>query len=264
MTDIQPISSAILLDVILVLVAATVFVRITTFILIWFSERAGKYRITVKMVIPLLKLTTYGLAIYYIMASVLKLSATELVIFGGFLGAAIGFGLKDVFADMVGGIVITFEKPYQVGDKISIGEHYGEVTDIGIRATKLKTPDDNLVSVPNYLIFVQAVASANAGSPEMMVVIDLFIDPDSDTGLAMKILKEAVVTSKYVFISKKRPFDILLEDLPFYQRLRAKAYVYDLRYEFQFKSEVTERTWDEFCKEGIKAPKIVFTGEQAG
>ncbi len=264
MTEIQPISSAILLDVILVLVAATVFVRITIFILIWFSERAGQYRITVKMVIPLLKFTTYGLAIYYILASVLKLSATEFIVFGGFLGAAIGFGLKDLFTDMVGGIVITLEKPYQVGDKISIGEHYGEVTDIGIRATKLITPDDNLVSAPNYLIFVQSVASANAGSSEMMVVIDLFIDPDSDTELAMKILKEAIVTSKYVFISTKRPFDILLDDLPFYQRLRAKAYVYDLRQEFQFKSEVTRRTWKEFGKKGINAPKVVFSGEQVG
>ncbi len=68
-----------------------------------------------------------------------------------------------------------FEKPYQIGDKVKIGEYYGEVSDIGIRSTRLITPDDNLVSVPNYLIFTQAVASANAGSPEMMVVIDLFM-----------------------------------------------------------------------------------------
>lgn len=262
MADIQPINSVTLLNIALVLVVTTVFIRIATFILIRFSEQAGKYRITVKMLIPLLKFTTYFLAIYYIMASILKLSATQLIVFGGFLGAAIGFGLKDLFADTVGGIVITLEKTYQVGDKIIMGEHYGEVTDIGIRSTKLITPDDNLVSVPNDLIFVQAVASANAGRPEMMVVIDLFIDPDSDTEMAMKILKEVVITSKYVFISKKRPFSILLEDLPFYQLLRAKAYVYDLRYEFQFKSEVTRRALNEFGKEGINAPKIVFSGNQ--
>lgn len=258
MADIQTINSVIVLNIILVLVAAYIFIRITTFILIWFSERAGQYRITVKMVIPLLKFTTYGLALYYILASILKLSAAELIVFGGLLGAAIGFGLKDLFADVVGGMVITLEKPYQVGDKISVGEYYGEVMDIGIRSTKLITPDDNLVSVPNYLIFVQAVASANAGSAEMMVVIDLFIDPDSDADTAIKILKEAVVTSKYIFISEKCPFNVLLEDLPFYQRLRAKAYVYDLRSEFQFKSEVTRRTWNEFSKEGINAPKMVF------
>jgi len=106
------------------------------------------------------------------------------------------------------------------------------------------------------------VASANAGSPEMMIVIDLFIDPDSNAELAMRILKEAVATSKYVYISKKRPFTVILEDYPFYRRLRAKAYVYDLRYEFEFKSEVTRRTWKEFSKKRITAPKVNAMSEK--
>lgn len=245
-----------LINSIIVILIAYILIRITTFILTWSSERAGQYRITVKMVIPLLKFTIYGIALYYILANILKLSSEQLILFGGLLGAGIGFGLKDLFADVVGGIVITFEKPYHVGDKIKMGDYYGEVIDIGIRSTRLVTPDDNIISVPNYLIFTQAVASANAGAQEMMVVIELFIDSGSDTALAMKILKEAVVTSKYVFVSKKRPFTVLLKDFPFYRRISAKAYVNDLRYEFEFKSEVTRRAWDEFARKGIKAPKV--------
>jgi small-conductance mechanosensitive channel len=220
------------------------------------SERAGQYRITVKMVIPLLKFSIYGITIYYILTNILKWESSQLILFGGLLGAAIGFGLKDLFADVIGGIVITLEKPYQVGDKIKMGDYYGEVSDVGIRATKLVTPDDSLVSAPNYLIFTTAVASANAGAAEMMVVIDLFIDPDSDAVLAMKILKESIITSKYVYISKKRPITVLIKDYLFHKRLRAKAYVNDLRYEFEFESEVTRRAWIEFSKNGIKAPNV--------
>jgi small-conductance mechanosensitive channel len=241
---------------ILLILIAYLFIRVITFILLFISERAGQHRITVKMVLPLLKFSIYGITIYYILINILKWESSQLILFGGLLGAGIGFGLKDLFADVIGGIVITLEKPYQVGDKIKIGEYYGEVSDIGIRATKLVTPDDNLVSAPNYLIFTQAVASANAGAPEMMVVIDLFINPDSDAVLAMKILKESVVTSQYVYISKKCPFTVLIKDYPFYQRLRAKAYVNDLRYEFEFESEVTRRAWIEFSKKGIKAPNL--------
>jgi hypothetical protein len=65
-----------------------------------------------------------------------------------------------------------------------------------------------------------------------------------------------VITSKYVFVSNKRPFTVLLKDFPFYRHLSAKAYVNDLRYEFEFESEVTRRTWEEFAKNGIKAPKV--------
>lgn len=245
-----------IINSILVIIIAYMFIRAITFILVVISERAGQYRITVKMVIPLLKFSIYGIAIYIILKNILQLQSDQLILFGGLFGAGIGFGLKDLFADMIGGIIITLEKPYQVGDKIKIGDYYGEVSDIGIRATKLVTPDDNLVSAPNYLFFTQAVASANAGAPEMMVVIDIFIDPDSDAVLAMKILKESVMTSKYVYVSKKRPFTILIKDYPFYRRLRAKAYVNDLRYEFEFESEVTRRAWIEFSKNGINAPNV--------
>jgi small-conductance mechanosensitive channel len=252
-----------IVSAIIVIIVAYLLTRIVAYVLIWISERAGERRIAVKMVIPLLKFFIYGVAIYYVVAMILSLSSTQLIAFSGLLGAAIGFGLKDLFADIVGGLIITFEKPYQIGDKVKIGTYYGEVVDIGIRTTRLVTPDDNLVSVPNSLIFTQAVASASGGTPEMMVVIDLFIDPDSDAELGMKILKEAMVTSKYVYISKKRPFTVLLEDFPLYRRLRAKAYVYDLRYEFEFKSEVTRRTWKEFAKAGIKAPEVPMMTEMA-
>jgi small-conductance mechanosensitive channel len=259
---IKPIDLGTILSLILIIIGAYLVTRIITYILIRVSERVGARRITVKMVVPLLKFAIYGIALYYILGFVISLSSTQLIAFSGLLGAAIGFGLKDLFADVIGGLVIIFEKPYQLGDKVKIGDYYGEVSDIGIRATRLVTPDDNLVSVPNYLIFTQAVASANAGSPEMMVVIDLFIDPDSDAELAMRILKEAVVTSKYVYISKKRPFTVILEDYPFYRRIRAKAYVYDLRYELEFKSEVTRRTWKEFSKKGITAPQVNVMSEK--
>jgi small-conductance mechanosensitive channel len=259
---IKGIDVGTILSLILILIIAYLLARLITFLLIRISERAGGYRITIKMVIPLLKFSIYGVAIYYIASALLSLTSTQLIAFSGLLGAAIGFGLKDLFADVIGGLILIFEKPYQIGDKVKIGGYYGEVSDIGIRSTRLITPDDNLVSVPNYLMFTQSVASANAGSPQMMVVIDLFIDPDSDAELALKILKEAVVTSKYVYISKKRPFTVLLEDYPFYRRLRAKAYVYDLRYEFEFKSEVTRRAWQEFYKRGIKAPQVTVMGEQ--
>ncbi len=252
-----------IISAIIVIIVAYLLTRVVAYVLIWISERAGELRITVKMVIPLLKFLIYGVAIYFIVASILSVSSTQLIAFSGLLGAAIGFGLKDLFADIVGGLIITLEKPYQIGDKVKIGGYYGEVSDIGIRATRLITPDDNLVSVPNYLIFSQAVASASGGTPEMMVVIDLFIDPDSDAELALSILKEALVTSKYVYISKKRPFTVLLEDFPFYRRLRAKAYVYDLRSEFEFKSEVTRRTWTELAKKGIKAPEVPVMTEMA-
>jgi small-conductance mechanosensitive channel len=261
--DVQTINAGTVLNAIAVIIIAYLLIWVITFLLTSLSERAGQHRIIVKMLIPIMKFSIYGLAVYVILSNILKLTSEQLIIFGGFLGAGIGFGLKDLFADVIGGIVITLERPYQVGDKIRMGDYYGEVIDIGIRATKLVTPDDNLVSAPNYLIFTQPVASSNAGKTEMMVVIDLFLDQSSDIALAMKILREAVVTSRYVYMTRNLPVTILVKDHPFYKRIRAKAYVNDLRYEFLVESDVTRRAWGVFSRHGIKAPDIDVIGAGA-
>jgi small-conductance mechanosensitive channel len=258
------IDSSIVMNALFVLALAYVVARIAVFLLTWFSERVYEHRITIKMAIPLAKFAIYGFAIYHILGAVLQLSTAQLVAFSGLAGAAVGFGLKDLVAEVVGGIVIVLDKPYQVGDKVRIDCHYGEVRDIGLRATRLVSPDDNLITVSNQKVLSQILANANAGSQEMMVVIDLFIDSASDASRAMEILREATVTSRYVYISEKRPVTILLKDRPFYRRVRSKAYVYDLRDEFQFESDVTKRAWDAFEAEGIEPPKAGVVDIGAG
>ncbi|MDP3396969.1 MAG: mechanosensitive ion channel [Methanoregula sp.] len=205
---IKTIDANLVLYIVFVIVIAYVLSYLLSFILVHVSERIGWYRTSVTMTIPLLKLIVYMVALYYIILAVIEPSLTQMIAFSGLFGAAIGFGLKDLFSDIIGGIVIIFEKPYQIGDKVTIGDKYGEVKDIGIRSTRIQTPSDELVSVPNTMIFSQSVTSGNAGDLAMQIVIDLYLHPDSDAEKAMKILKEALVTSKYVIISKKYPYTL--------------------------------------------------------
>jgi small-conductance mechanosensitive channel len=253
----RSVETQTLVNIVLAILIAYLLGMIITDVLSRLSEKMSRSgRIKVKMVIPALKFGIYSIAIIYIFRIVLRILGPELLLVSGLLGAAIGFGLKDFFADAVGGVVIALEKPYHVGDKITIGSYYGEVIDVGLRATKLVTPDDNVVTAPNSFIFNETISSGNYGSPEMMVVIDLYIASESDVKTAMRILREAVVSSKYVYISEKNPVTLLHKALPFYTRLRAKAYVNDLRDEFKFESDVHTRTWTEFRKYGIRAPQL--------
>jgi small-conductance mechanosensitive channel len=253
----KSIDPATVLYVVYVVVAAYLVVRIAAYLLARLSERSGQYRIAVVTLIPLTKVTVYAVALYLLVTAFVEPSLSELVAFAGFFGAGLGFGLKDFFADIMGALVITFERPFQIGDKIAVGEKYGEVKDIGIRSTRIVTPDDSLISLPNYLIISNAVSSANAGSLAMMVVIDLFVDTDSDPERARAILRDTLVTSKYVYISEECPYTILVEDFPWYLRIRAKGYVTDLRFEFQFRSDVTGRAWAEYARQGIRPPRVV-------
>lgn len=239
---------------VVILIIAYLLARASSYILSEVSERAVGHRIAVSMLIPMLKFAIYLAAFYIIFDSVLDLTAAQVLAFSGLLGAALGFGLKDLFAGVVGGIIILLERPYRVGDKVKILDHYGEVVGIGLRATQIVTPDDDFVSIPNYVFFTEAVANANAGAPEMMVVTEFYVSPESDLERAVEIVEDAVVTSRYVYVSDDALFSVSMRDRPYYHLIRVRAYVNDHRHERTLISDVTKRVLEKFEKEGIEKP----------
>ena len=244
----------LVLYIIFLYLAAFVFVWITGYLLQHISELFSKDRSTIKMLIPLVKIFFYAVATWFVFIEVIKPNYAETIAFFGLFGAGIGFGLKDLLANIIGGIIIIIEKPYQVGDKISFGSHYGEVTDIGLRTTQMITPDDNVVTIPNFQIFSDPVASGNYGSTAMMVTTDLFIDNTSNYNRAQILVRETIASSPYVIISDEYPYTVLVQSFPFYRRIRARAYVTDHRFEFEFQSDLNRRAWDAMNGEEIKAP----------
>ena len=257
-------SVEVIFQIVVLILISYIFVKVTIFVLLRFSERFEAHRVKIRMFAPIVKIAVYLFIVYLVASYILDLSADQLVAFSAVAGAIIGFGLKDLFSDIVGGIVIILESTYHVGDQIRMGDYYGEVVDIGLRSTWLKTPDDNMVAAPNSLIFTESIASGNYGNSEMMIVTDLFIDPGSDAHQAMEITKEAALTSKYIFLDGEHSVTVLLNEFPSHLRIRVKAYVNDLRYEFKFRSDITRRSLKAFSQNGIKAPEAFFPGYYRG
>jgi len=240
---------------ILLIIGAWVLVWALTKVLTFLSEKVGGKRIMIKMIIPLIKLLIWIAVIFLVITSIVDFSSVNLLAFSGLLGAALGFGLKDVVGDFVGGIAIIIEQPFKVGDKIYFGDTYGEVKDIGLRATRIITPDDTEYSIPNYKVFTDSVGSSNSGKMEMMIVVDLFVHPGADTEKGVGIVREAIISSPYVIV-KEHLSTVLVTDMPYARRIRAKMYVLDLRDEFECASDITRRSWTAFEKEGIRPPVL--------
>lgn len=242
------------LEAVAVVVVTYVVARVVSGLLSRFADRLLTHRFRVTMLIPVAKIVIYSIGAYVVTSLLFELTTTQLVAFSGLLGAALGLGLQDLMADIFGGLVLIAEQPYRIGDKVSIGEYYGEVVDIGIRSTKLVTPTDTLVSVPNYLFFDTSIENANAGDAEMLVVVEFFIDTQADVSTVRRIVEDALATSQYVYVSDTQPITIDVEDNLNYRVIRGKAYVNDLRNELTFKTDVTERVLDAFAARGIASP----------
>lgn len=86
-------------------------------------------------------------SIVIIQSAGIDLSALSLL--AGALGVGIGFGLQNITNNLVSGIIILFENPIKVGDRIEVGEISGDVVNISVRATTILTNDNISIIVPN-------------------------------------------------------------------------------------------------------------------
>lgn len=218
------------------------------------ADRLVQHRFRVALFIPVVKFLIYGTAVYFVFRFLFELTQAQLVAFAGLFGAALGFGLKDLVADVFGGIVLVLEQPFQVGDKVSLGDHYGEIINIGVRSTTLATPTDDVVVVPNFTLFNESIVNATTGDAEMLVVVEFYISTEADVGRATDIVEDALVTSPYVHVSDAKPATVGIEDALNYRTLRGKAYITDLRNEMAFKTDVSVRVIETFSREGITSP----------
>jgi small-conductance mechanosensitive channel len=86
---------------------------------------------------------------FLIAIAALGVELSSLAILLGALGVGIGFGLQNIFNNLVSGLILAFERPIQEGEIIEVGELTGVVQEIGIRASRIKTYDGAEVIIPN-------------------------------------------------------------------------------------------------------------------
>jgi small-conductance mechanosensitive channel len=241
-------------------------VRATGWLLDRLAERNAARRLFFKRVVPIARIFLWTVALLFVAMVIMEVDAQGLLAAGAAVGVAVGFAAQDILKNVFGGLIVLFDQPFQVGDKIRVGGTYGEVTAIGLRSTRITTPDDNMVSVPNSQVVGDQVSNANAGALNCQVVTDLFLPGDVDEALAKRIAFEAAAGSRYLF--RNKPIVVLVKSMfehTFHTRIRVKAYVLDPRLEFNFESDVTERARAGFREAGI--PLVVWppaAGEGAG
>lgn len=240
------------------IVAAFVLNRVINATLEKLGEGQAKRRLFFKKVASFTRLGIFIGAAYMVLATFLDFEEdrTALIGLGGTLAVAIGFALKDTASSLMAGILILFDQPFQVGDRVAFGEYYGEVKEIGLRSVRIVTLDDSEVSIPNNKFLTEAVSSANAGALDMMVEMRFYIAMSADFELAKQLVYEACITSKYVFLSKPVTMRVWDHITPpaFSTMILCQAYVIDTRYEKAFLSDVMERVKKAFKEQRIHYP----------
>lgn len=249
-------------------VAQAVFILIATYLIVklldwlvnWLSERIARgWRLRVKQVLPFLRLLLFTFVTVFLMNLFLNLSKENVLAVTGTVAVALGFAFKDFASSIIAGIVGLFESPYRVGDRIEIGDYYGEVISYGVRSIKIQTPDDNTVTIPHNKIWTEAISSANSGELEAQVVTKFYFAHEININIVKKILYRVAQTSKYTHL--KLPIVVIMEEKSWGSLFKLKAYPLDAREEFIYKTDLITRAKGAFAKHQLAYPHLLDVEE---
>jgi small-conductance mechanosensitive channel len=168
-----------------------------------FSKDKSRFKFiqqsTLSLIDNLLVIVMTGLSIYIIFL-VWNIDLTAWVASAGILGLAISFAAKDTLANLFSGVFILADAPYKLGDFIVLdsGER-GEVTDIGIRSTRLLTRSDVEITVPNSIMGNARILNEAGGRHEKFrISVKVGVAYGSDIDKVHDILLDVAVQNKDV------------------------------------------------------------------
>ncbi|MCA0971872.1 mechanosensitive ion channel [Halobacillus litoralis] len=139
---------------------------------------------------------TFDKAFHYVvmvLAIVVSLSTvgfelSALTVFAGVVGVGIGFGMQNIASNFISGIILLFERPIKVGDRVIVDDIIGDVERINMRATIIKTLDNEHIIVPNSYFLEEQVINRSYSDKVMRLVIPVGVAYGSDVQLVRELL----------------------------------------------------------------------------
>lgn len=190
----------------LLLALPNVIIGIVVFLIFWALSwvvaklvglamlRAGRPR-GLQMVLS--RLTAWSILSFGLLVALTVIfpTITPASLFGalGVGGVVIGFAFRDIFQNLLAGILILFTRPFRIGDQIVSEKHEGEVVDILVRATLLRTYDNRVVVIPNSELYTKRVV-VNTAYETRRLSVEVGIGYDESIADARAAILEAIAT----------------------------------------------------------------------
>lgn len=107
----------------------------------------------------------------------------------GVADLTLGFAARDTLSNVISGLFIFWDRPFVVGDLVEIGDHYGRVSQITMRSTRVVTPEGKMLAIPNAQIINSIVASFT-NFPHLRLDIDFSVGVNEDLGRIRRLALE--------------------------------------------------------------------------
>ncbi|NCR89430.1 MAG: mechanosensitive ion channel family protein [Microcystis aeruginosa G11-01] len=144
-----------------------------------------------------------------------------------FLGVLFSLGSTSAIANVVGGIILIYTRSFQLGDKISIGDVIGDVIEKGLLVTRIRTPANRIITIPNSSLLNTNVINFSVSQREfeqpLILQTTVTLGYDLPWRKVHETLKEAALATKFI-VSEPAPFVLQTSLDDFYVSYQLNAY----------------------------------------
>lgn len=153
-----------------------------------------KYKIEENVSATINTLIHYSLVLIMVVVALSSLgfNFTSLAIFGSVIGVGLGFGLKNIMNNFISGLIILFDRPIRVGDRVIIDGTFTDIEDIKIRHTIVRTRLNERIIIPNSYFLENKFINRSYSNKRLRVTVDVGIEYGDSIELADQQLREAV------------------------------------------------------------------------
>ena len=124
-------------------------------------------------------------------ADLLGINLKVLTVFSGAFGLAVGFGLQKTFGNLLAGLILLIDRSVKPGDVIVVGDTFGTISRIGVRAVSVVTRDGKEFLIPNEKLMTDTMENWSHSSKQVRLHILVGVAYDSDLSLAQRLMIEA-------------------------------------------------------------------------
>lgn len=188
---------------IMVLVAFSILAKIITRVIL--KKVLEKTKLEEAMQYTFTRITHYlMLVIGAIVAfQFIGVDLSGIVVILGFLSVGIGFGLQNLTSNFISGIMLLFERHVKIGDRVTVAGTEGDVEEINIRSTTVRTLNNVSIIVPNSEFLSGQVVNWSHGDMRVRLDIDVGVSYNSDLDTVLRSLREVADENKHVLKTPK-------------------------------------------------------------
>ena len=206
-----------------------------------------------KILRDVLDATLYVLAALFIVKHEFNLDLSSLVAGSAIASVVLGLALQDTLGNLFAGLSLQLERPFEVGDTVSVGTDTGRVLQLGWRATRLETKRREIITLPNNQLAKQTVKNYSRGNEPVGVDVHIGVSYEAPPNRVKQVVAETLAEVPLILASPThRTRTWAFDEMNIKYRIR--FYVADYARANRVRDEVLTRLWYRLRREGIEIP----------